>query len=262
MINHDIMTQEHMDSYQSLSAKVYNFDKPVGKSFGDIEYYQARLSNKAHRILEPAVGTGRIMIPLLQQGYDIQGFDLSKEMLNYCEDNLNAANLPTNIIQQASFTNFNYKTTFDAIIIPSGTFLLMTDYDEIKLALQKFHSTLHSNGKLIFDLFFQNEFQLGRTNIKTFILSPIEKITLTMTEAEIDYANQVATYIHKYELWEENQLKATELETFRLKWLGIEEIQLLLKDASFSEITISADYQYKKSVTNGTEIFTVEAVKK
>ena len=250
-----------MDSYQSLSAKVYNFDKPVGKSFGDIEYYQSRLSDKANTILEPAVGTGRIMIPLLQQGYNIQGFDLSKEMLNYCEENLQAASLPTNIIQQASFTSFNYDTTFDAIIIPSGTFLLMTDYDEIKLALQKFHSALNPNGKFIFDLFFQNDFQLGRTNIKTFTLSDAEKITLTMTETEIDYANQVATYIHKYEHWKENQLKETELETFRLKWLGIEEIQLLLKAAGFTEITISAAYQYKKSVTNGTEIFTVEAIK-
>lgn len=250
-----------MDSYQSLSAKVYNFDKPVGKSFGDIEYYQSRLSNKTSTILEPAVGTGRIMIPLLQQSYNIQGFDLSKEMLDYCEENLQAANLPTNIIQQASFTSFNYDETFDAIIIPSGTFLLMTDYDEIKLALKKFHAVLNPNGKLIFDLFFQHDFQLGRTNIKTFTLSDPEKITLTMTEAEIDYAHQVATYIHKYEYWEDNQLKETELETFRLKWLGIEEIQLLLKGAGFTDITISADYQYKKSVTNGTEIFTVEATK-
>lgn len=251
-----------MDSYQSLSAKVYNFDKPVGKSFGDIEYYQSRLPNKSGTILEPAVGTGRIMIPLLQQGYNIHGFDLSTEMLRYCEENLKLANLPINIIQQASFTNFQYDETFDAIIIPSGTFLLMTNYAEIKQALQKFHSALNCNGKLIFDLFFQNDFQLGRTNIKIFTLSDAEKITLTMTEAEIDYANQVATYIHRYEHWKANQLKETELETFRLKWLSIEEIQLLLKEAGFIDITISADYQYKKSVTNGTEIFTMEAIKK
>ncbi|GAA5101296.1 class I SAM-dependent methyltransferase [Wohlfahrtiimonas larvae] len=248
-----------MDSYQSLSAQVYNFDKPIGKSFGDLEYYQSRLLNNASQILEPAVGTGRIMIPLLQQGYNIQGFDLSKEMLSYCEENLQAVNLPTNIIQQASFTNFNYDQAFDAIIIPSGTFLLMTDYDEIKLALQKFYAALNPNGKLIFDLFFQNNFQLGRTNIKTFTLSAVEKITLTMTESHIDYAHQVATYIHRYEHWVNNQLTTTELETFRLKWLGIEEIQLLLKEAGFTEITISADYQHKKVVTNETEIFTVEA---
>lgn len=250
-----------MDSYQSLSAKVYNFDKPVGKSFGDLEYYQSRLPNKHNTILEPAVGTGRMMIPLLQQGYSVQGFDLSKEMLSHCEENLNTASLPSNLIQQASFTNFHYNETFDAIIIPSGTFLLMTDYAEIKLALRKFHSALNTHGKLIFDLFFQNDFQLGRTNIRTFTLSPVEKITLTITEAELDHANQVATYIHRYEQWIDNQLKNTELETFRLKWLGIEEIQLLLKEAGFTKITISADYQYKKSVTHGTEIFTIEAIK-
>lgn len=250
-----------MDSYQSLSAKVYNFDKPVGKSFGDIEYYQSRLPHKHQTILEPAVGTGRIMLPLLQQGYNVQGFDLSTEMLRYCEENLKQFNLPTNRVKQASFTDFHYDETFDAIIIPSGTFLLMTDYIEIKSALQNFHRILNCNGKIIFDLFFQTDFQLGKTSIKTFKVSDNEKITLTITEAEIDYANQITTSIHRYEQWEENQLKTTELEIFRLKWLGIEEIQLLLKEVGFTNITISADYQYKKSVTNETEIFTVEAVK-
>lgn len=251
-----------MDSYQSLSAKVYNFDKPVGKSFGDIEYYQSRLPTLNSTILEPAVGTGRMMIPLLQQGYQVRGFDLSIEMLNHCKDNLTTANLPRHIVQQASFTNFHYDETFDAIIIPSGTFLLMTDDEEITLALQKFYATLKVGGKIIFDLFFQHHFQLGRTNIKTFPLSAIEKITLTMTEAEIDYAHQVATYIHRYERWTHNQLQETELETFRLKWLGVQEIQYRLKEVGFTDITISTDYQYKKSVTNETEIFTVEAFKR
>ncbi len=31
-----------MKSYQSLSALVYQIDKPIGRSFGDVEYYQGR----------------------------------------------------------------------------------------------------------------------------------------------------------------------------------------------------------------------------
>jgi len=38
-------------------------------------------------------------------------------------------------------------------------------------------------------------------------------------------------------------------------------LEIILEEAGFAEMTISADYQYKKSVTNGTEIFTVEATK-
>lgn len=45
-----------MQSYQTLSAQVYQLDKPIGCSFGDVEYYAARLSGVVGKILEPAVG--------------------------------------------------------------------------------------------------------------------------------------------------------------------------------------------------------------
>lgn len=77
-----------MDSYQSLSAKVYNFDKPIGASFGDIEFYESCLNQLSIKgpILEPAVGTGRLMIPLLKKGFDLKGFDTSKQMLTISND--------------------------------------------------------------------------------------------------------------------------------------------------------------------------------
>lgn len=42
-----------MQSYHSLSAQVYQIDKPIGCSFGDVEYYQERLKGVDGRILEP-----------------------------------------------------------------------------------------------------------------------------------------------------------------------------------------------------------------
>ncbi|CAM5460619.1 hypothetical protein LSPH24S_00449 [Lysinibacillus sphaericus] len=77
-----------MYTYHSISAEVYNLDKPIGTSFGDVEYYSDRLQHVKGKILEPAVGTGRILIPLLEQGFAIEGFDLSEEMLDYCRGNL------------------------------------------------------------------------------------------------------------------------------------------------------------------------------
>ncbi|MEX6161653.1 hypothetical protein AB6G16_08265 [Proteus mirabilis] len=72
-----------MQSYHSLSAQVYQLDKPIGCSFGDVEYYQQRLKDVKGKILEPAVGTGRILIPLLQSGFNIEGFDFPKRCLNF-----------------------------------------------------------------------------------------------------------------------------------------------------------------------------------
>ena len=66
------------NEYGNLASWVYDLDKPVGRSFGDIEFYQERLSGCRGAILEPAVGNGRILIPLLEAGLNIQGFDASR----------------------------------------------------------------------------------------------------------------------------------------------------------------------------------------
>lgn len=79
--------------YGSLSTELYDIDKYIGKSFGDVEYYSKRLEGVKGKILEPAVGNGRILIPLLHKGLNIEGFDLSDDMLQLCKK----------IVQKVSF---------------------------------------------------------------------------------------------------------------------------------------------------------------
>ncbi len=252
-----------MDSYQSLSAQVYDFDKPVGTSFGDLEFYRDCLEKLPVKgaILEPAVGTGRLMIPLLEQGFDLYGFDLSPQMLNICQENLVKYAENPERVYQASFTDFQYDQQFAAIIIPSGTFLLMTDNNDIELALKKFYQHLMPEGQLIFDIFLQPDFQVGRTQIREFHVNDNEKITLTMTEAEIHHLTQVTTTYHRYEVWKNHQLTQTELEVFRLKWLGLQEIALLLKNAGFNNIQLTANYDPQEVPKNATDTITVLATK-
>jgi len=51
-------------------------------SFGDADYYQQRLSKSEGTILEPAVGNGRVCVPLFESGISIEGLDASDEMLS------------------------------------------------------------------------------------------------------------------------------------------------------------------------------------
>jgi hypothetical protein len=48
-----------LGSYGRLATEAYDIDKPVGHSFGDVEFYLKRLKSCTGRVLEPAVGTGR-----------------------------------------------------------------------------------------------------------------------------------------------------------------------------------------------------------
>ncbi|HVY03450.1 MAG TPA: class I SAM-dependent methyltransferase, partial [Caulobacterales bacterium] len=69
--------------YGSIAAEIYDLDKPFG-AWPDTRFYLERFAGFTGPILEPACGSGRAMIPLLEAGHDVTGFDLSEEMLARC----------------------------------------------------------------------------------------------------------------------------------------------------------------------------------
>lgn len=247
-----------MKSYQSISSEVYQIDKPIGRSFGDVEYYYNRLAEVKGEILEPAVGTGRILIPLLQKGLRVEGFDLSNDMLAYCRRNLEQASLQTRIFQAAMET-FDAGKQYEAIIIPTGTFLLLDTEFKAQQALANFHRHLHPGGCLMFDIFLPANFRKGTSTYRTFTNEDGDLITLQITDSEIDYFEQTTTSHHRYDKWKDGQCVASEFELFSLKWYGIREMHYLLQLAGFQYITISADYEYGDTPTKEDQIITFEA---
>ena len=66
------MRADITNRYASPTAWAYDLDKPIGHSFGDVEFLLSRLKGCSGPILEPAVGTGRVLIRLLEGGHDVE----------------------------------------------------------------------------------------------------------------------------------------------------------------------------------------------
>jgi hypothetical protein len=130
--------RRHENRYGRLPAWVYDIDKPTGRSFGDIEFYRARLAGWRGPILEPAVGTGRFPIPLLE-GLRSRA-STPPEMLERCRANCRAAVAPP--LHEMPFQDFRYDHRFAAIVLPLSTFELITDFDESLAVLRRFHAHL------------------------------------------------------------------------------------------------------------------------
>ncbi|TCM67791.1 methyltransferase family protein [Acinetobacter calcoaceticus] len=251
-----------MLSYQRLSAEVYQLDKPIGCSFGDVEYYAARLAGVSGKILEPAVGTGRILIPLLQQGFDVRGFDASPAMLEICRNNLVAHDYDPELVYQAQFQQFATEQRYEAIIIPTGSFLLLEDDASAIETLAQCFQALTSGGRLILDVFFQHQFKPGTSTVKTFQTAQNQLISLSMTSSDIDYVHQVTTTYHRYDKWDvAGNCIQSEFEIFKLKWFGLAELTRILTQLGFVDVSVSSDYQYLAPVRNQSEIISFEAVK-
>lgn len=248
-----------LNYYNHLSSEVYDLDKPVGYSFGDIEFYMERLENCGGRILEPATGTGRLLIPLLEKGLQVDGFDSSADMLTICRTNCEERGLDP-LLFEAKMESFAVDAKYEAIIIPAGTFLLLHKREDSIQALKNFHYHLSHGGKLIVDLFMQTEAVIGEVSTRTWECVNGDVIILESNTVEINHIHQHTIAHGRYEKWRNGTLMQTELERFPLRWYGVEEFKLILEVIGFENIVISADYNYGKYPDNSKQAITFEAV--
>ncbi|MDU5082149.1 SAM-dependent methyltransferase [Tissierella sp. P1] len=247
--------------YSKLSTEVYNIDKPIGHSFGDVEFYMERLKGIKGRILEPAVGTGRILIPLLEKGFIVDGIDSSPEMLDLCKLHCKERNLRADLYEE-NMQSFSLPHKYEAIIIPTGSFLLLENSIDAINGLKCFYEHLSVGGRLIVDIFMQSDFNIGHTSTRTWETPNGDLITLNESLVEVNFINQYTVSHFRYEKWHKSQLIQTELERFPLKWYGVEEFRLILEKVGFSDITISSDYKFGIYPTDNNQVITFEAYRK
>ncbi len=245
--------------YNSLSSEVYDMDKYIGLSFGDVEYYSDRLAACKGKILEPGVGTGRILIPLLEQGLKVEGFDGSAEMLEICQRNCEKRDLKPNLFVD-KMEIFSLDTKYEAIIVPTGTFLLLYKREDSIQALKNFFQNLSDGGRLIMDIFLQTDFTIDKVSTRTWEAENGDIITLENKIIEVDHINQYTISHNRYEKWRNGKLIQTELEQFPLRWYGIEEFKMILEQIGFENIVVSADYKYGQYPTESNQTITFEAI--
>ncbi|KIA77543.1 hypothetical protein DB43_GE00240 [Parachlamydia acanthamoebae] len=73
------------ESYRELCTEFYVLDNPHAP-LDALRYYLACAAEANGSILEPMCGAGRFLIPLIEEGYDVTGFDNSPHMLEVCRN--------------------------------------------------------------------------------------------------------------------------------------------------------------------------------
>src|SRR5699024_1423464 len=145
--------------YSKLSSQVYDMDKYIGLSYGDVAFYRDRLASCTGNILEPGVGTGRILIPLLEKGLKVDGFDVSREMLEICRTNCKARGLHPNLFE-GKMESVALDKRYEAIIVPTGTFLLLHQREDSMKALKNLYHHIKRCRKCMKDIYLKTDFAI------------------------------------------------------------------------------------------------------
>lgn len=213
--------------YQALCTEYYELDKPTPPDDA-FQCYLRYAEDARGPILEPMCGTGRFLIPLLERGYAVTGFDYSPHMLDVCRRKCQERRL-TGILQEATFATFSSQERYNLIFIPSGSFCLLTTPHQAVEALDFIFKHLKPGGKFVFEIDTLKGVGTHEGIWKGSWVSRSDgsKIALN-TLSRFDPISQIETTLCRYELWEENKITRTEVEDFRLRLYDPLEIGRLL----------------------------------
>jgi SAM-dependent methyltransferase len=98
-------------------------------------------------VLEIACGSGLYLFPLKKNGFDVEGLDISKKMLDAVKKRSKAIK-----IYQQDMTKFNTKKKYDAILVLNSGMVLLPNHSLIDETLKRCYNNLNSKGILLIDL--------------------------------------------------------------------------------------------------------------
>jgi SAM-dependent methyltransferase len=114
----------------------------------EIDYFRTFVE-AGQPALDVACGTGRLLIPYLSAGLDVDGCDVSEDMLALCRERAEREGLSPRLFRQAMHevdTGRRYRT-----ILVCGGFGLGAHRRLDRIALRRFHELLEPGGTLILD---------------------------------------------------------------------------------------------------------------
>ncbi len=121
----------------------FNLDGP------EIEFFADLVREHGEPALDVGCGTGRVLLPLLAAGLDVDGADVSGDMLELCRDRAEREGLSPSLYEQPMH-KLRLPRAY-RIIFMCGTFGIGGDHARDRLALRRAREQLEPGGVLAID---------------------------------------------------------------------------------------------------------------
>lgn len=235
-------------SWTGLAAQVWD---PGGgcDPQRDNDYIKRVIEQNNGPALDVGCGTGRLLLPFVAAGLDVDGVDSSADMLDICRQKAAASGLKVNLYQ-ASMHELDLARQYKTIFIPCGTFCLLINRNDAMQALRRFYAHLTAGGELVFNLFweigkggwFWNEPDGKWYRMFYDTLPNGDQVFQYMMTDKVDRAEQQFFGRRRYRLVSNGQVVREEIFPSHERVYGKYEIQMMLELAGFSDVTVKGDW--------------------
>lgn len=133
--------------YRGLKAATWDVLRGDTAHWGDRHVFLDVIRRHGEPALDVGCATGRLLLDYLAEGIDIDGVDLSPEMIALCHAKAGGRGLHPTIYQQAMET-LDLPRRYRTILVPSSSFQLITDAERARVAMRRFFEHLLPGGAL------------------------------------------------------------------------------------------------------------------
>lgn len=236
-----------------LSIELYDVMHPPG-SMADTAMLLELARESGGPVLELASGTGRVLFPLAEAGYEITGLEKSPGMLRRAGEKLAA--LPADVrsrvrLVPGDMREFDLAGEFGLIYCTFRSFLGLLEVAEQKSCLRSVRRHLRSGGRFMLDLFDPQVDRLVprgpyfQKNLGVFC-HPVSgrRVLWEAVDHENDPVKQHLAEIWRYtEVDDAGRVVRQELEEIRLRWTYRYELHHLLELCGFRLLAEYSDFR-------------------
>lgn len=237
------MSDEVQTWHYGLMARNWAENNTTGP---EIAYFQQQIEKNGQPALDAGCGTGRLLIPFLRAGLDVDGCDVSGDMLAYCQQTAEREGLSPRLHRQA-LHKLDLPRRYQTIVA-CGVFGIGVSREKDFLALQRFHQHLLPGGLLLLEVYLPYEdakvWPLWRKEARTNLPEPwpedIGKVPADGREYELHYRlvavdplEQRTTGEMRMLLFKDQQLVADDTYTLTSNLYFRNEMRMLLQQAGF-----------------------------
>ena len=213
----------------------------------DIPFYVARAKEARGAVLEAGCGTGRILLPTLEAGVDIDGFDIHPGMIEELKRKANERGLKPRLAV-ADMRDFTMPRRYALITIPFRAFQhLLTSRDQVA-ALRCLREHLEAGGALVLNIFFPTLEKMiqadGEQALEREFPHPATGLPVAMyTTRTTDRVNQILRVEREVvESDARGYAGATHRDRFWMRWTWKPEMELLFGAAGFSRWSVAGGF--------------------
>lgn len=218
-----------------------------GLDYG-LDFYRNLACEANGPILDLACGTGRVMLPLLQQGLDVDGVDLFEGMLARLKTKTEALGLAPRVYQ-SDMASFSIGRQYALIIIPFNAIVHNLTTDTQVACLECCRGHLLPGGLLAFDTYFPGaELITAPQGIRVQELEtahPKTGLPIRLWDTRhFDRVRQLQySHMDMEFLDAEGNVVDVHPSQTTVRWIYKDEMGLLLRVAGFDRWEISGDFE-------------------